>query len=167
MNEELLKQWLRVRVAVGYLGEESQFNWWPTKFYTTWSSTFLDPVFSRSRDVARYHGVREAARRSHDNSVGIGRAFHLFRLPEEIEHSLHELMGSDASQDLAIHLTDRDSVLDSIHRPGPSASHITEGPALIGSIERVFSKSGLHTLAEHYFGAFSNGVRAYPYFSAE
>jgi hypothetical protein len=38
--------------------------------------------------MAQYHGVTEAACRVHDERIGVGRVFHLYRLPETIEQRI-------------------------------------------------------------------------------
>ena len=40
-------------------------------------------IFPRTSHVAKYHGVAEAARLVHDESLSVG-SYHLFRLPEEL-----------------------------------------------------------------------------------
>ena len=82
---------LQARLLVGYLGERAQYDWWPTEFYETSSRLFLEPVYSRTFNLAQYHGVLEAARLLHDEHLSVG-SFHLFRLPEEIEQDLHNLV---------------------------------------------------------------------------
>jgi hypothetical protein len=75
---------LKLRLTVGFLGERSQFAWWPTAYYEPSSRLFLEPVFSKTSRLAQYHGVLEAARRLHDEHLSAG-SYHVFRLPEEIE----------------------------------------------------------------------------------
>src|SRR5690606_20401440 len=84
---------LRLRFAVGFLGEQAQYAWWPTAFYGPSSRLFLEPVFSKTSRLAQYHGVLEAARRLHDDHLNVG-SYHLFRLPEEIEQDLHAAVQS-------------------------------------------------------------------------
>ena len=79
-----------MRHLVGFLGEQSQFGWWPTAFYGSSSRLFLEPIFSKTSTLAQHYGVVEAARRFHDEHLSVG-SYHLFRLPEEIEQDLHEM----------------------------------------------------------------------------
>src|ERR1044071_7696845 len=92
MKEKYLNKYLNLRLIVGFLGEKSQFGWCPTAFYEPSSRLFLEPVFPKTYRLAQYNGVREAARLLHDEYVGVGNVFHLFRLPEEMEQDLHTLM---------------------------------------------------------------------------
>lgn len=70
---------INLRFAVGFFGEKEQHNWWPSLWLTKNASAFLSPIYGERLDTARYHGVVEAARRIHDERIGVGRAFHLFR----------------------------------------------------------------------------------------
>jgi hypothetical protein len=76
---------IELRLVVGYLGEQAQFTWWPSKFFAPESGQFLDHIFSKTADLAHYNGVTEAARIAHVEHIGIGRVFHAFRLPEVME----------------------------------------------------------------------------------
>jgi len=49
-------------------------------------------MFSRTARLAQYNGVREAARQLHDKYSGIGNVIHVFRLPEEVEQDLQQLI---------------------------------------------------------------------------
>src|ERR1044072_3601442 len=92
MDEADLKKYLDLRLIIGYLGEISQFGWWPTAFFDSSSRLFIEPIFSKTSRLAQYYGIKEAACRLHDEYIGIGNVFHLFRLPEGIEQDLHNLI---------------------------------------------------------------------------
>ena len=64
-----------LRLAVGLLGEREQAGWWTSAFTSPASSAFLGPVFGAKVLQARYQGLLEAARRVHDERIGVGRAF--------------------------------------------------------------------------------------------
>ncbi len=70
-----------LRVLVGYLGEKPQAGWWSSEFYSPSAAAFLSPIFNRSLFLAQYQGATAAAAKAHDDTIGIGRIFHLFRLP--------------------------------------------------------------------------------------
>ena len=84
----------RWRVLVGYLGEHRQANWWSSSFLGRSSEAFLTPIFGNAVANARVVGVTEAARRVHDDAIGVGRTFHLFRLPETLEQELHRTLST-------------------------------------------------------------------------
>ena len=97
VNDEVKRAILRLRIVVGYLGESAQYAWWSTSFYEPSSRLFLEPVFSKTSQVAQYHGVIEAARRLHDEHLSTG-SYHLFRLPEELEQDLHAMVQSSGGE---------------------------------------------------------------------
>lgn len=75
-----------LRVLVGYLGEQ-QPTWWTSQFFSPTAIAFLGPVFTRTSALAQYQGVTAAAARRHEEHIGEGRTYHLFRLPEIFEQS--------------------------------------------------------------------------------
>ena len=83
-----------LRLAVGLLGEQEQSAWWPSSFLGRHAQAFLNPIFGIKTRMAQYHGVTEAACRIHDERIGVGRVFHLYRLPGTIEQRI-----SDAFQE--------------------------------------------------------------------
>ena len=102
-----------LRLLVGFLGEKTQHAWWPTEFYSKTAPTFLNPIFVKTAALAQYHGITEAARIIHDEHIGVGRVFHLFRLPESMEHLLFELLRAPAViKELADPLQSQASALD-------------------------------------------------------
>jgi hypothetical protein len=155
---------LEARLLVGYLGERAQFSWWETAFHEPSSRLFLEPVFTKTTCLARYHGVCEAARRLHDEHLNVG-GFHLFRLPEEIEQDLHGMMQSDVGETLTERSTQNsETALDAlsflaISRRRPAS----DGPTAIGTIAELESDQTPGLIAEIYRSAFTQGIRAYPY----
>jgi len=154
----------RLRVIVGYLGEKAQFDWWPSGFFTPSSAAFLNPVFARSASLAQYHGVKEAARRVHDDHIGVGRVFHLFRLPETLEQSLFEVLQDPAAatvthQDLGAQAT----ALDALQSLFKTPTSVREGPVQVGTVAELEDDAWLGAAAHCYHAAFTKGVRSYPY----
>jgi hypothetical protein len=60
----------------------------PSGFLRRHAQAFLNPIFASKTRMAQYHGVTEAACRVHDERIGVGRVFHLYRLPETIEQRI-------------------------------------------------------------------------------
>src|SRR6202022_616251 len=85
MNAKLIHNIVGLRLAVGLLGEQEQSGWWPSSFLGRHAPAFLRPIFGSKTRMAQYHGVTEAACRVHDERIGVGRVYHLYRLPETIE----------------------------------------------------------------------------------
>ena len=90
MNGDLWEKIYETRFVVGYLGEKNQKAWWNCNFLSQSSKSFLIPIFSKTMVLAQYNGVCKAASIIHDEHIGIGRHFHLFRLPNSIERRLSQ-----------------------------------------------------------------------------
>jgi len=165
MNDEIKKKVLQLRMVVGFLGERAQYNWWPTAFFESSSHIFLKPIYTKTSILAQYHGVVEAARRLHDEHLNVG-SYNLFRLPEEIEHSLHILVSNNAQNNFTFHsLQSKANALEFL--VSMAASHITtsEGPSLVSKIKDFDSTKALEKTAGTYITAFEQGVKVYPYFA--
>jgi hypothetical protein len=154
---------LKTRLLVGYLGERAQYAWWPTAFYEASSRMFLEPVFSRTYRLAQYHGVLEAARRLHDEHLSVG-SFHLFRLPEEVEQDLHNLVQRPEADEFALQqIRSKDSALGSLKDLTSAVSVKSVGPTAIGKIAELDAPNTVNAIAAAYLSAFSQDARAYPY----
>jgi len=160
-----LSDLLRVRLLVGYLGEIDQFCWWKTSFYQNASEAFLAPIFPRTGHVAKYHGVAEAARLVHDESLSAG-SYHLFRLPEELEHDLHAALaeGEDLEiQNVAIH--GKDAAFDNLRGMGEKSVSPLDGPISLGQINALRTSHSIMQMAGIYAASFQRGSKAFPYFT--
>ncbi|NCC22322.1 MAG: BrxE family protein [Alphaproteobacteria bacterium] len=150
-----------LRVLVGYLGEQAP-PWWTSQFFSPSAAAFLRPVFARSMSLAQYQGVTAAASRVHDEHIGVGRTFHLFRLPELYEQSAAEAFADPAfSGDLQAHVADREraeSRLGELARPMTAS----EGPLVLGDLGESIADA-LPSLAGIYLDAFRKGIRTFPY----
>ena len=159
----------RLRLVVGYLGEQGQHGWWSSEFFSPNAAAFLTPVFGKTATLAQYHGVKEAARRVHDEHIGIGRVFHLFRLPESIEQAVFEVLQDPAnadalrtsieSQDAATAALQAFGAGETVDRSAP-AQH---GPIQMGTILDLHGTCWLSDTAGCYQAAFTAGSRVFPY----
>ena len=154
---------LKLRIIVGFLGEKTQFAWWPTAFYQHSSMLFLEPAFSKTSRVAQYRGVLEAARRLHDEHLSAG-SYHLFRLPEEIEQDLHAIVQSGAGEEPAILAPEnKERALDTLRQLAGGTERASVGPIAVGNIGDLASDEALKAIAGTYLAAFSQNAKAYPY----
>ena len=120
-----------VRAIVGYLGEQSP-GWWGSHFFGETAMAFLNPVFGRSVRKAQYQGVLEAARRVHDERIGVGRTLHLFHMPENYEQSAASLIADrEQGQRLLAHTDSPDSALARLETLA-SPQQAEEGPIVVG-----------------------------------
>jgi hypothetical protein len=157
MIESTLTMMLRLRLIVGFLGERSQFAWWPTAFYDSSSRPFLDPVFPRTSALTRYHAVVEVARRVHDEHLSVG-SYHLFRMSEEVEQDFHALVQAGGEEMLL-----KESSLIELGRLAGPVSSQSIGPTLVGSIKNLNSIEIVQAIAASYLYGFEQNSRTYPY----
>ena len=155
---------VQLRILVGYLGEKAQFGWWPTEFYGGTSDAFLSPVFGKTADLARYNGVLEAARRLHDDHIGVGQAVHLFRFPAVVEQSIHEeLVNKGIEAAILTDLESKDAAYSALRSLSDSSTTRSEGPIQIGELSDLGSKAWIGKTAACYLNAFENGTKCFPY----
>lgn len=162
-NHEQLISILKLRMAVGLLGEKEHGNWWPSLWGTSNATAFLSPIYGVRTNAARYHGVTEAARRVHDSRIGVGRAFHLFRLPENLERRLHDAIVKDgALTDFSI---DTQEGAQAVLADIAVEADVAAGPIRVGSIKELENGAWLRAVAGHYLSAFQGSQQTFPYFA--
>jgi hypothetical protein len=168
MHASTLVQIVRLRLLVGFLGERSQCNWWPSAFFIASSSAFLSPIFTKTAFTAQYHGVKEAASRVHDEHIGVGKVYHLFRLPETVEHTLvGHLREPGFIDSVSVQLQDQEQALEGLATVATSHAACQEGPVLVGAIDELLAGKHLGLLAHYYRSAFSENTKVYPYYAAK
>jgi hypothetical protein len=166
MNKAILNSLIDLRILVGYLGEQDQFKWWSSAFFSSNSDAFLSPVFEKTSFLAQYHGAREAAARVHDEHIGVGRVYHLFRLPEYTEQELHQLLyDRDIVDQARSKIKDKKTALCNLTNYYTESVEINEGPLKVGSIKEF--NNSINIIAKMYYQAFENTLKVYPYFSSD
>ena len=159
-----LQEIAQLRMIVGFLGEKGQHNWWSSEFFSATAPAFLNPVFGKTTTLAQYHGVKEAARRVHDEHIGVGRVFHLFRLPESIEQALFEMLQEPVMTDaLRRDIESQDAAVAVLQVIVDSSGPLHEGPVQIGVVSDLESTRWLSEAARCYEAAFNAGLRSFPY----
>lgn len=149
-------------MLVGFLGEQGQSSWWTSSFLARTSEAFLSPIFGSATFNARLVGVTEAARRVHDDAIGVGRAFHLFRLPETVEQELHRTINEAPDLELP---ASADEALEGLRALSVIEVETRSGPVHIGPLLRLSEKDWISPVAAHYRAAFLDGGKRYPYFA--
>ena len=167
MSTNLFKPITKLRLCVGYLGEKDQFGWWQSSFFTKGSNAFLSPLFSRTQVFAQCNGVTRAAALIHDESIGVGHVYHLFRLPEDMEQGIHQTLqdaGAEkaaqkiaSSPEVALHQLNRLAV-EKIQTSG-------EGPVRVGNVADIQDSAYWKKVAGLYWHAFQENIQIYPYFT--
>lgn len=164
MNDDVVKLVAELRLVVGFLGEKAQSDWWGSNFLGGTSGAFLAPVFSRTTMLARYHGVCEAATIVHDEHIGLGENFHLYRLPDAIERAVaQEVAGLEEKRLLNSVLCSSSAVLDRLKTLADGQEQKVEGPVVLGSYSDVNLDATMRQSAQHYLMAFTQGYKCFPY----
>ena len=163
---DIYRKIIELRYLVGFLGERQQCDWWSTSFYEASSTRFLEPVFARTAPLAQYQGAVEAARRFHDENLSVG-SFHIFRLPEEIEQDLHEMVQAQLLElfDPSL-IVDRTSALNALSKVSNGTADEAVGPVLVGKIDELRSSALLDKIGAIYQMALSSDTHALPYLVA-
>ena len=160
-----------LRTAVAYLGESSNYHWWDTNFLSPTGQQFLSINFPRTAFAAGFNSTVSAAKRLHDEHIGKGGVYHLFRLPSHIEERIHKLVLHAEGEDLEVFeecIQSKEAALDTlacftVNIEGGSA----EGPVQIGTFKNQLSNAERVELGEYYMCAFNDQKRCFPYFNVK
>ena len=165
-KSEIYRKIIALRYLVGFLGERQQCDWWSTSFYEASSTRFLEPVFARTAPLAQYQGAVEAARRFHDENLSVD-SFHIFRLPEEVEQDIHEIVQIKLVELFdPSWIVDRASALNAIAELTEGSVELIVGPVLVGKIDELHSPAMLDKIGIIYHEALSTNVQVLPYLVA-
>lgn len=165
MQPEQISKISRLRLAVGLLGEKDQANWWPSGWFGPHAAAFLEPIYGSRYVVACFQGVVEAARRVHDERIGIGRVFHLFRLPESLERRIHEVAVVGDDWQCLQEFASTDAAREFLATLSPNGATSPAGPVRVGNPGDLNGQKWLATLAGNYMSAFASGQQTFPYFT--
>jgi hypothetical protein len=166
MDDQFLDLLISIRATVGYLGEKDQFAWWPSAFFGPSSNSFLAPVFARTQMLAQCAGVTRAAASVHDERIGVGRVYHLFRLPEDMEQTIHSALQTPAlCQNLDNHVANKDAALAFLRQTAAPLRKPGVGPTLVGGLVDLRNLEHWRLVAAHYLHAFERGAEVFAYFA--
>jgi len=155
-----------LRLAVGLLGEQEQSAWWPSNFLGRHAQTFLNPIYGSKTRMAQYNGITEAACCIHDERIGVGRVFHLYRLPEAIEQRISDAFQEGSlPEDLTRCFESTEAAESVLARLAKGSAAVRPGPIRLGGADMINSPDGVALLAATYRAAFHAGVKCYPYFT--
>lgn len=150
-----------LRVLVGFLGEQSP-AWWSSHFFGPSAMAFLTPVFGRSARQAQYQGLLEAARRVHDEHIGIGRTLHLFHMSEHYEQGAASLVADRERVEALFSHIDSPERAQARLEALASPQDAQEGPVVVGDLGDSLA-TPLASMAGLYLDAFRRGIQTYPY----
>jgi hypothetical protein len=156
-----------LRAVVGYLGEREQHAWWQSSFFSPASQAFLAPVFGRTQILAQLNGVTRAAAIVHDERIGIGQVYHLFRLPEDVEQGIHRVLHSlELCEQIAALVSSKESAMAYLRQEAAdSTAEESVGPIHIGDVHDLRAPSFWLNVIANYDHGFDHGTEVYPYFA--
>ena len=157
-----------LRAVVGFLGEQDQFAWWRSSFFGSDAGAFLVPVFGRTQVLAQCSGVTQAAAQTHDDRIGVGHVYHLFRLPEDIEQGINRVLrDSTVCRQVAEATASRDSALDYLrqHQTALPNHGAGVGPTRVGATQELRNVKRWALVAAQYLHGFDQSTEVYPYFA--
>jgi hypothetical protein len=160
MTPDLALKLVTLRTDVAFLGEKDQQNWWPSSFLSNSGATFLNPVFPKTSMLARITGASAAAQVVHDKDIGIGDVFHLFRLPENIEHNIFQVLTTESS--ILDNISSEDDTYASLKTLANGDTIQGIGPLLLNQSE--IDQASISQMAAAYLTGFKNNQAVYPYY---
>ena len=153
-----------LRAIVGFLGERDQSGWWPSAFLSAGNRPFLAPVFGRTLVLAQCAGVTRAAALAHDARIGVGRVFHLFRLPEDVEQRVHHALHDPVvGQQITANTASVDAALAALRDAAHTALGGGVGPTQVGALADLATPALWRMVAAQYAHAFAAQTQVYPY----
>ena len=164
-KQMLIDNFITLRAIIGFLGEKPQFGWWDTNFLSETGLQFLTINFPRSAFAAGCNSVSEAAKRLHDERIGKGGVYHLFRLPTFNEESIHKQLIAMDSNTLIPYLRDKETALNKLKSFISNSVNAPDGPVQIGTSKNMFSDFAIKELAMHYLDVFLKEKKCFPYFT--
>ena len=161
--EKIRIQIAELRVLVGFLGEKNQSNWWASEFFSATATNFLAPIFNRSLFLAQYQGSTAAAAKIHDEAIGVGRIYHLFRLPIGLEQASADSFNSaDFVEAIQGNLGSRELALSRLAELATKQEAASPGPLSLGQMQDELGAQ-LERAASVYYSAFKLGIKSFPY----
>ena len=152
-----------LRVLVGFLGEKGQANWWGSEFFSHSAATFLAHVFNRSLFLAQYQGATAAAAKVHDDAIGVGSIYHLFRLPIGLEQASADALSDEVFvKALQARLMSREQAMARLAELAGAEEIATPGPISLGKQEDDLG-AALNRAASIYHSALSVGIQSQPF----
>jgi hypothetical protein len=123
----------------------------------------MRPIFNRTLPLAQYHGVTAAATLVHDDRVGLGKIFHLFRLPLGLEQACSEVLTpSELATTLFAFTANQELAMTRLKELTSTSELAPEGAIALGRIDDI--DTILARTATLYFSAFTQGIQTFPYF---
>jgi hypothetical protein len=151
-----------IRLIVGYLTEQHA-GWVNSQFFGARAAAFLSPVFARTTFQAQCNGVTAANARLHDEIIGVGRTYHLFRLPEVLEQGVAAVLGDPTFvARVRPHLESAAQALSQLNAIATPGSAMEGAFNVAGNLAEG-ADAALRTMAGLYADAFTKAFKTYPF----
>ena len=155
---------IHLRILVLTLGESHHANWWSSQFLSPTGLSFLDRIYPRSKFAAAVRSATRGALTIHDEKIGRGEVFHLFRLPRHLELEFDEQLSQRSAEFESVfapRLTQKEDLLQSLLALSGSASDRNAlGPVEIDApADQIVGE-----ISAYYYNSFRIGGQVFPYF---
>jgi len=150
----------QLRLSVLASGEALPGKFWDSDGLRKTGQTDLLMVFPRTSLVAASSHAAKLAQAHHDAVTRASGIYHLFRLPPDIEASIHHELLTTISNDRDVQAKLWSELEDLPKLDVPAA----EGPVNLGEI-KLTSAKGISKIAHVYKAAFDVGLSTVPYFT--
>jgi hypothetical protein len=165
MDSDLLTLISNLRIYIGFLGEKDQHGWWQSSFFSPASDAFLSPLFSRTQLLTQCNGMSRAAALIHDEHIGVGHVYHLFRLPENLEQGLHEKLQDPIFSKTLPKPLNESIAISFLKQEEKDLKTEDIGPVRMGPISDLYTLNVWGNVAASCLHAFENQQRIYPNFT--
>jgi len=168
LKADRLEVLVRLRVLVSYLGEKDQFNWWPTSFLSPTGLRYLGLNFPRTFLAAGVASVSQVAKEFHDQRIGRGSTFHLFRLPHTLERDVHVFLAGTSDNKLMPLIENRNEALVALEELTEGEVINAQGSVRVSGLSQLLThRSTIKKTAACYRHAFDREYLSFPYFTTE
>ncbi|MBT8036117.1 MAG: BrxE family protein [Verrucomicrobiae bacterium] len=149
-----------LRLSVLASGESLPSKYWDSSGLNQTAQTDLRMIFPRTSITAAATHAEKLAQTHHDKHTRASGVFHLFRLPTNIEASIHREMIHSIPNDLDVQANLWSELAD-LPKADTSAE---EGPVHLGELNLSKPKD-IAKIAYAYKAAFDAGLNCIPYFT--
>lgn len=156
---------VRLRIIILCLGESHHANWWRTQFLSPTGLSFLERLYPRSTFTNCVRSAAQAARVVHDEAIGLGQIFHLFRLPRHLENQVGVILRHSQDgfqQEFQSKFTDESALLGMLFAQVEESNAYAQGPVRLNFVENLW----IGQMAALYYHAFVQHQQVFPYFEA-
>ena len=163
MSPDLTINIAKLRICVAFLGEKEQQNWWSSSFLSQSGEAFLSPVFPKTSLLSRVTGASMAAQIVHDEYIGVGDVYHLYRLPENLEQNIAQLLIKDHTVSQIIESPE--SAIAYLEGLVDGNASPAVGPLLLD--QNDIDQNVIDQMASAYLAGFKNSEAVYPYYRSK